>query len=444
MAIPNTLAACTSPYSPPSCLGPANSSENGLNTFGFVLAEGGTYNLPKVTQFQEVAKNSNAAAWAYNPANPSDTAAVMEGVSNLTKAYLTINDIFTRTDGTIYSDSEITSRLQTLSTVIAGKTIYVYLGWDEPVWRAQTLACGSSNSCLYNGPNPSIMSTVTANLEKWADMVRQQFPGIGIFLVEAHPIVRSAWTIPKNFDLYSFDCYGPYDACSPQWNSSTNSFGTPIPVSQIFATLKSKVSALNNAYGGYRRLAVVPEATIYYNRLNLKPPYIPGWDLVQNILNPGNAGTDSSLLELMNKYITLAKSDSMVTTILGFLWGNINEGPTTFFGIRGYPNTRTTMEIEARAVSLKPAPWPYGLPPVIEFQTTQNMKTNDGGSIWSWTAYDTASCKSITEPQNWQDLPASGGIYRPPETSPTSVSYTISCTNSWGTSQKSLTYTVSQ
>lgn len=430
-------AACVAPYTNAyECLGVARTSTWGMKTIGYQISQ------LRSEYATEIAATANTVVVGYDPNNPSSIAPIVAKLGPDLKIIIVINSIFTdpATEAD-RSDLFITSQLNTLASLLAGKTAYIaYLGFDESLWRRQWKACSAVGTpfdqCLRNGADPSINASVVANLERWSARVHDFFRGVSMFYNESGAFIRPAFMLPKNYDSYSFDCYGNFDSC-PYVNQS-------IPA--LLDTLRTKVLALNASYPAYRRLALIAETTAGYNRWALRPG--AGYGYVYDALSPYNpaiangSGNDNSLRSLIQRYTALAASDRMVTTMVGFVWDNLYEGDMTWLGLRGMPLSRAYMEDYARGITGKPAP-NLTTPPTIDFAVTQPMSVNNGGSIWAWAAYNATRCRSVSDPDPaLQNLPANGAFWLPPELASRSFDYTLECTGSYGTTQKTIRYTV--
>lgn len=412
-------AACTAPaYTSVDCLGPAKAPVDGLRYYGYPLmsADASKTLTPELQLIPEIKNHTNMVGVVYDPSNPTGLLPLLTQLDASFSALLFINDLFTKADGTLYSATEITSRIQAMKAVILPYKNYIRFGFDEPVWRAHVIYCGTDTTCLWGGPLAAVYNVVTPNLEKWANRLRSAFPGVSVMDVEAGPMIRSNLRLPVNFDLYSFDCYGDFDNC----------YGVSIPT--MFNMLRSKVVNMNTKYGGYRRLAVIAEAELIYNR-TVSDPSVPTF-----------AKDDNAALALMQRYNQLYANDTMVNLVAPWIWQTMNEGPAVFFGGRGLPNTRAALEQLGRSITGKPATtWTSA--PVIQFSASSGVRVGEK-VLWAWSTTGATSCRSITEPTIYPSIPANGVIVAGPELVARVLDYTIECTGPYGTSQKTTQLTV--
>ncbi len=431
-ASPAAAQPCAPPdYADVSCLSTARSPTVGLRTFGYALQ--GDEGLRSIF-ISEIRPSANAAAWGYSASNPTVTANAMGAIDASMHLYLGINDVFTNADGTIASDAEANARLDTLATIVGPKVAWVHLGFDEPVWRAHLLWCKArgiiGDACFVAGPQQEVVEVVTPNLQRWAAALRARFPGVEIWEVEAHPMIRANLRLPNNFDVYAMDCYGPFDQCS------RDSSGRAYSVTDLVQTLKQKVVDLNAAHSGYRTLGVIPETFVGWDRRNPKtqssaPPSVA--------LPPFNSTVtdDAQLSTLVQRYASLVVNEPLVTTVINFQYDTATEGTVTFIGSRSNPQTRALLDGYGRSVLGRPVQ-SNTTPPTIDFQVFTDDHVGGFGSLWTWSGFNASSCRSVTEPAVGTQPPF-GALYTPPPTSTASFDYTIECTGPYGTTQKTVT-----
>lgn len=412
-------AACSAPsYTSPDCLGYTKTPVDGVRYYGYPLmsSDASQTAVPELQLVSEIKNHTNVVGVVYDPSNPTSLLPLLKQLDTGFSAILFVNDIFTKKNGTLYSSTEVASRIQTLKQTVLPYKSYINFGFDEPVWRAHMVYCGTNTACLWGGPLPAVYNVVTPNLQKWANQLRIALPGVSIMDIEAGPMIRSNLTLPANFDVYGFDCYGNFDNC----------YGVSVPT--MFNTIRSKVVDMNTRYGGYRRLAVVAEAELMYNRTTSDPSV------------PLNAKNDDEALALAQRYYQMYANDTMVNLVAPWIWQTMNEGPTTFFGARGLPNTRAALENYGRSITGKPVTtWTSA--PVIQFMVSSGVRVGER-PLWSWSTTGATSCRSITEPTAYPSAPPSGIIVGGVELAARVLDYTIECTGPYGTSQKTIRLTV--
>lgn len=407
-------------------LGPASSPSNNLQYFGYPLFKNDPEMIP------EIENHANALSMFFIP--NSDTtgfSSVIRKLNSNLKAIIFINDIFyDYTTGVEFSPAVVNANIQKLKTIIdpAIQNI-IYFAFDEPVWRQTSYKCARSNSSqaqiwacaepfLRNAPEVEIINSSRQSLEAAANKMRSYFPSVGLAVIEGGPMIKSVNPFPRNFDLYGFDCYAPINDC----------FGTPIAT--IFRNMREHVVEMNRTYGGFRRLALIPEAMINYNADGINP------------LTPISTGkTEDEAIQTFNAYLPIYQNDPMVVLIGVWLWETFNENATLSMGSRGLPKLRAHLEEYGRSITRKPVV-SWTKPPLIEFSVSNDSRVGKR-STWAWTTTGATSCYSITEPNDLQNLPPNGLIQTGVETVPRQVEYTIGCRGPYGTSQKTLRYTVS-
>lgn len=438
-------AACVAPYGDPAqCLGVARSPVTGVRNIGYTVLPSGTDAPNPIGDFvTEIGYYANNVTVAYDPSNPAALAPVLSKLNSGLKLSLVLNSIFLKPDYSDQPEQFIEDQLRMLASQLSGKTAYIaFLAFDEVQWHKHNAACKDERlgfeACLQRGGTQPLVSETAAKLERWSARIRDYFPGVSMAYNESGPFVRPNLVLPKNYDLYSFDCYGNFDSC----------MGVNASVPSLMATLKQKVQTLNLVWGGHRTLGIIPETQIAYSRMALRPGSGGVTDYVQNALYPVNAAigagaaNDSSLRTLVQRYTAMAAADPMITTIIGFLWGNLHDPASVSQGLRSFPLTRDYLDAYARNITGKPLRT-ITTPPSIDFGVTPDMTINNGGAIWAWSAYNATSCRAVTE--NVPGLPPNGALWvpepQPPLTDGRSFDYTLECTGPYGTTQKTIRYT---
>lgn len=438
-------AACVPPYADPTtCLGGARTAVTGIKNIGYYIsptAAGSQYRGDYVAEIGN-ANNLVVAMYDVSNTNAIDTLLPKLATSGV-KLSLIVNSIFLDANANSLSDIAISNNINTLyAKVSAYLGSFHSLAIDEAMlvtqWNKVCKPAGTAiQQCFIDGPSPATVALTVYNLEKWAAMMRGTFLNTSFAYNESGAMIRTATALPKNWDLYGFDCYG-------DWN---NCVDTGASMSSLFSNLKSQVVALNNTYGGYRRMVVVGETTAAFDRVRTRPSPISG-SALGDVIIPNNPAlgasaliNDANLWGIAQNWKGLAATDPMVNTFVGFAWDTVWEGPLVWLGLRGFPYTLGQMEAWGRAVSGKSTANPTSAP-VIDFGVSPNMAINTGGPIWAWSTYNGSTCRSVTEPDTYPALPASGSYWFQSESTPRSLNYTIECSNPYGVSQRTINYTV--
>lgn len=372
--------AAGSPYTHPSNLGPAQQQTWNVRNFGYLVA-----GVPKPELMAKETRNhANNFSFIYDAGNPSSSSKAIQEMSSDFKGVIFVDSIFFTDKGTFHSDSTIASNIATFKQAMGSQAAHIsYLGFDEPIWRVQKTGG--------YGPSATTMNKVVPQLERWASMLRQQFPGVGLMYVEAHPMVRSNLILPVNFDSYGFDCYLTYDQCS------RDNTGTSYSVRDLFMIMKNKVNTLNNNFGGHRRLSLILPTHMMTSpdRAVLPNQGLSGnAELVTDTrLFPASSSPDAPAKALIHRYITELASDPMVTLVGGFIWNTGVEAQATWYGARGLPGVRSYLETYGRNVTGKSGTIPLSNP-LVELNSVGN---HNGTAVWSWSASQASSCRSVTE-----------------------------------------------
>jgi hypothetical protein len=448
-------------YTSPSNLGPAQFPSYGIQYFGYGFLQTSDGVLDK-NVLLETKSHSNAFFVSFDPTKPEALRDTYAQMAPDFKGIIEVSSIFIDGAGNFKTDAQIANGLDWLSYMLAWSMAsnVAYFAFDEPMWKRQIWSCtGLGDVCTDNGPRLDIIGEMPRKIEGWAAQLRQRFPGKGIFYVESHKMIRDALTLPANMDLYAFDCYGEFDTCG--FNKRINQNTGQLIVTQYFSNrqlfniLKEKVEALNNRYGGYRKMAIVPPTFLAWaaasSGTNSSLNYYPGMLLdaaLSPIISPlpyDNKSPDVVALERAYRYIEEFKSEPIVALVGGFLWNTTSEGEggNLFLGARGMPNTRWYSETVGRSITGKTTPegvYASSLP-IIEFTATPKLASNNK-SIWAWASKNASSCRSITQEAAgiFQGQPPTGVLLSDAVIGQR-VTYTIECSNSFGATRKTLDVT---
>jgi hypothetical protein len=403
-------------------LGPAANPVNNLQYYGYPFMRLEPELIP------EIASHTNAFSLFYRPDHPEDDEKLRQMVSAARpdfKLMIFVNEVFqSPTTHEPYAENQARANVAKLKAAIAGNLKNVaYLAFDEPALRITTGRCLaiSSNTApciekaLYQAPDPKILRDTIEFLERSAVLLRESFPGIGLADIESGPFIKAVNPFPENFDLYGFDCYTPMDNC----------FGTAIPT--LYQNMRNFVTEMNMRLGGFRRLAMIPEATLSINLAGAAPVAV------------STGKNEDEAIAVFNSYFNLIKNDPMVILIGVWIWQSFPESNNMFQGARGLPKLRARVEEKGREITGK-STVVWNKPPVIEFVVSD---INVGEKpVWFWSTTGATSCYSVTDRNAYQNLPPNGFMQTNIENVARVIEYTLGCRGLYGDSQKTIRFTV--
>lgn len=473
LTVDSAYAACpgatVSNYTRPECLTEASGPGANDLLFGYVLNDNkNDPNADNSVFLNEIQTHANAVAFNFYPNRPNQTVSLIAGLaSSKLKGVVFVNEVFVGPDNSFLPEADVSRNLIALANNLRGNSNIIYLALDEPMWREQQRECGGNSACLFSGPQSNVADMMKPIIERWADRLRTAVPQASIFVVEPGPmirkesvrlagktVIRKKMELPANIDVYAFDCYGNFDACSsdmPDGKTSSKDYSIP----DLFMTLQGMVMELNKSNGGFRKLGVVPPTMLAFNPSNLKPGVSPGAITVNGGLETADAlmplfeSSDQQLRATIDRYATnvsyymsQATKDPSYPTIRligGFGWNTlVDGGGNTFFGVRGLPISRSKLIQIGQGITGRSTPT-AGSAPIIEFNVTSNLHTGQG-MVWSWsTDNDTSSCQSLSGDVKGV---ANGVIFGYASPTPGSFSYTIQCKNPYGTANKTVSWQV--
>lgn len=430
----SSVAQPTAAYTDPSNLGPARYQTVGIQWIGHLISHP---NEPVgAEQVQEVRGHTNLIGLVHSPEQPRQNDGALDALGPDIGALLFVDKVFQGQDGRALDPLTVAANLVGLRlTVQRTRSSVRFLAFDESMWKRQRSYCGSDLSCSGNGPVAAVTQEMLPQIEWWIRQLRVLFPDTGVVYVLAHAMVRPGNVpLPVNADFYAFNCYSERQGCSHD-----QATGLPYSLQVLFNSVKTGVTALNHAYGGFRRLALVPPSFMAFDRS--APRQETGWagnaELVIDLqLTTPGQNPDTAALALLQRNLAFA-ADPMVGMVGTFVWNTFHEGELTFYGARGLPQVRAYLEQQGRMLLHRGAV-PNTSPPVIEFFATP-QGLSDTGSIWTWATSHATSCRSVTEEASGalQNMPPNGVVYRPSRAAPIPA-YTIECTGPNGTRRKNL------
>ena len=433
------MAQVASSFTSPAYLGPQRHQTVGIKYVGHVMS--GLTDVVSAENVQEVVGHTNVVGLTHSAANPGKNMAAMRAISGGdVTALLVIDELFQAADGTPLRSGSVDVNFVKLKAVLGKQASKIsYFAFDETMWRRQVGYCAGDVACRDNGPVAAVVDEMLPKIEAWAQRLRTEFPGTGVVYIYAGPMVRPTLrAIPANIDIVGFDCYQEPSACA-----SDAATGATYSIQTLFQILKTRVTGLNNDYGGFRRMVLIPPAFMAFDR-TVTHPLGNGWAgnaqlMVDRTLLPATATPDSAALALLQSNLSLA-SDPMVIMVGTFLWSSLSEGNAFFYGARGLPQVRAYLEYWGRALLNKPDV-PSTLPPVIDIKASGGVPSNTTGSIFAWATTNATACRSVTDEAigQHQNLPPNGVGYLPPIAAAV-YDYVIECTGPYGTTRKTLTF----
>lgn len=373
----------------------------------------------------ELKRVSNAVGIIYNPADLRSFNEAVSQASSSFRMIIFINSIVRSSTAVPLSNSTITTNLTTLKSRLGTKAQYVLtFALDEPVWNAHYASCVNQaltfSACITAARTTNLHASVSLEVENIARMIRTTFPGAKVGVVESGVVLNTTMVLPRTLDLYGFDCYP---------GTPENCYGKS--ASWMNTTLRDKLVALNNSDAGSRRTLHIPQASVLIDAPS--GDFYVGATIAKYTTDAGALGFGKALaageaLRVVDFYYSMAKSDPLSLAFSAWIYEGFAEGNGFWLGYRNLPTVHTRINQIANEITLK-SPAAISAAPVIEFHISRGKV----GSrlLYAWSAPTADYCVSVSEPGTG-NFPNSDWISSAVQTAALNSTYTIRCTNSYG------------